>query len=133
MNTALPCLCILIASTLATAATDDTARETASVDGNYSQLLQILHCPQDAADYGNFQEFGYWDGGPWCGQTGMPGYWVWVYPNWYIWKDSKGAESASDSNRSGTTIYNYDGGGSYVGGKNCSYVSAGGMSVKVCE
>lgn len=61
------------------------APEAASVDGKYSELIQVLNCPADGAQYGNFKDYGHWNGGPWCGQQGKAGYWVWVKPNWYIW------------------------------------------------
>ena len=61
--------------------------EKASVNGKYSNLLQVLKCEKDRATYGEFSEYGKWSGGAWCGQTGKSGYWVWVAPKWYIWKD----------------------------------------------
>jgi hypothetical protein len=59
----------------------------ASVDGRYSNLIQILPCTTDQATYGKFNDYGYWGGGAWCGQVGRAGYWVWVAPNWYVWKN----------------------------------------------
>jgi hypothetical protein len=59
----------------------------ASVDSKYSNLIQVLHCPKDKATYGEFKDYGHWEGGTWCGQTGKAGYWVWVAPNWYVWKN----------------------------------------------
>lgn len=61
--------------------------QRASVNGKYHQLRQTLTCPQDRAQYGEFADYGYWGGGPWCGQSGQAGYWVWVPPTWYIWAD----------------------------------------------
>jgi len=57
----------------------------ASVNGKYSNLLQVLNCPSDSLEYGNYRDYGYWAGGAWCGQSGKPGYWVWLNPNWYVW------------------------------------------------
>lgn len=57
----------------------------ASSQGKYDGLLQALHCPSDKGTYGNFTDYGYWSGGPWCGQQGKGGYWVWVAPTWYVW------------------------------------------------
>jgi len=68
------------------------APEAASVDGKYSELIQVLNCPADGAQYGNFKDYGHWNGGPWCGQQGKAGYWVWVAPNWYVWKTKGQAE-----------------------------------------
>jgi hypothetical protein len=53
--------------------------------------------PQDKATYGNFSDYG----SPgrtthptvvaytsWAGYNNLPpGYWVYVYPHWYIWRD----------------------------------------------
>ena len=58
---------------------------SASADGNYYSLQQILTCHQDRSTYGDFSDYGYWGGGSWCGETGQAGYWVYVYPNWYVW------------------------------------------------
>ena len=59
---------------------------SANPEGKYRSLVQTLHCPKDQASYGTFREYGYWAGGPWCEQQGLPGYWIWVAPNWYIWE-----------------------------------------------
>ena len=59
----------------------------ASVNGKYSDLIQTVNCPSDSTTYGEFYEWGYWGGTSWCGQTTQPGYWVWVEPNWHIWRN----------------------------------------------
>lgn len=59
----------------------------ASVNGKYSDLIQVVNCPEDRANYGEFIDWGYWSGTSWCGQVTQPGYWVWVNPNWYIWQN----------------------------------------------
>jgi len=68
-------------------------REVADVDpsassahGKYADLIQVMTCPADHAAYGAFRDYGYWQGGAWCGQMGQAGYWVWVNPNWYVWR-----------------------------------------------
>ncbi|WP_026102234.1 hypothetical protein [Pleurocapsa sp. PCC 7319] len=58
----------------------------ASANQKYSNLIQVLNCPNDRSNYGDFDDWGYWGGGSWCEQTGKAGYWVWVAPNWYIWQ-----------------------------------------------
>ncbi len=64
----------------------------ASVDGKYRDLLKTLSVPRDRYEYGEFFEFGYSDDSNYAGYTGLPrGYWVYVYPNWYIWKNVKGS------------------------------------------
>ncbi len=57
----------------------------ATVHGKYHVLKQVIYCPRDRHKYGNFRDYGYWRGGHWCGRHGKHGYWVWVYPNWYVW------------------------------------------------
>jgi hypothetical protein len=65
------------------------AADASSANGKYSELLQTINCPKDAAQYGSFTDYGYWGGGDWCGQQGKSGYWVWVAPNWYVWGKAK--------------------------------------------
>jgi len=57
----------------------------ATAKGKYSNLVQVMNCPRDSGSYGDFKDYGWWGGGPWCGQTGKAGYWVWVAPDWYVW------------------------------------------------
>ncbi len=61
----------------------------ATVHDRYADLVQVMHCPRDQGSYGEFRDYGWWGGGPWCGQTGKAGYWVWVAPNWYVWAGRK--------------------------------------------
>ncbi|MGK7875462.1 MAG: hypothetical protein AB4426_19825 [Xenococcaceae cyanobacterium] len=61
--------------------------DAASAYNKYYNLLQVLNCPRDRGTYGDFNDYGYWGGGSWCGQQGRAGYWVWVYPNWYVWQN----------------------------------------------
>ncbi len=60
-------------------------RDRSSADGKYTDLRQVLECSKDRASYGEFNDYGYWGGGPWCGQQGKSGYWVYLYPSWYVW------------------------------------------------
>ncbi len=65
----------------------DQARKKASVDGKYSQLLAVLTVRGDVQQYGEFHDYGRWDETNYAGRRNLPpGYWVYVYPNWYIWK-----------------------------------------------
>jgi hypothetical protein len=65
---------------------ENLQKERASLNGKYRSLIQVLKCPGDRKSYGTFSDYGYWGGGRWCGQTGKAGYWVWIYPHWYIWE-----------------------------------------------
>ncbi|MDK9716305.1 MAG: hypothetical protein OEL57_00175 [Trichlorobacter sp.] len=67
----------------------DEIPDAASASGKYSELVQVMNCPKDGNSYGNFKDYGYWGGGAWCGQQGKAGYWVWVAPNWYVWKNKQ--------------------------------------------
>ena len=64
------------------------AREKATSGGTYDVLLDKLTVPEDVNAYGSFHEFGWWSGSEYRGRTGLPaGYWVYVYPDWYIWQE----------------------------------------------
>lgn len=67
----------------------------ASVNGKYSGLIQVIKCHRDGKSYGTFHDYGYWGGGRWCGQDGKAGYWVWIYPYWYIWENADKDNAAS--------------------------------------
>jgi hypothetical protein len=63
---------------------------TASVNGKYYNLLSTLYVPQDQEGYGNFYDWGYYSGTSYAGYSNLPvGYWVYVYPNWYIWGNKR--------------------------------------------
>ena len=64
---------------------DAQSDATATAYGRYSDLVQVLTCEEDYAGYGEYNDYGYWSGGSWCGEDGAEGYWVYSYPNWYIW------------------------------------------------
>lgn len=64
------------------------ARSKATVDGKYRRLLKKIEVRSDVATYGEFRDYGRWDESVYSGHSNLPaGYWVWVYPNWYIWGD----------------------------------------------
>jgi hypothetical protein len=59
-----------------------------SVYGKYRVLLRKINVPQDTNAYGQFTDYGMYTGNSWAGFNDLPpGYWVYVYPNWYIWRD----------------------------------------------
>lgn len=65
-------------------------RERATCGGKYSDLQDKLEVPEDFENYGAFRDYGYWEGDSYRTFTGLPaGYWVYVYPHWYIWGESK--------------------------------------------
>src|SRR5262249_31392186 len=66
----------------------------ATADGKYTKLLAVIHVPKDKAGYGQFKDYGPFDGTEWAGYEGPPkGNWVYVYPHWYTWeKEGKGGD-----------------------------------------
>ncbi len=64
-----------------------TDEKKADVGGKYGGLIMTLICPQDREEYGPFKDWGWWGAGaPYCGQKTKPGYWVFRYPYWYVWR-----------------------------------------------
>jgi hypothetical protein len=71
------------------------ALKKATADGKYTKLLAVIHVPEDKAGYGEFNDYGPYEGTEWAGYSGLPkGNWVYVYPHWYIWeKEGKGGDA----------------------------------------
>jgi len=68
----------------------DMAPAKASVGGKYRKLLRKFKVEEDQANYGKFTDYGYYTGNSWRGHNNLPpGYWVYVYPNWYIWGEER--------------------------------------------
>jgi hypothetical protein len=64
----------------------------AHCNGRYTKLLRKVHVPQDRGSYGDFHEFGHYQATDWQGHKNIPaGFWVYVYPHWYIWGEAKEA------------------------------------------
>jgi HEAT repeat protein len=62
----------------------------AHVDGKYQKLLRRIRVPRDKQNYSDFSDYGHYEGNEWAGYTDLPpGYWVYVYPHWYIWAEQK--------------------------------------------
>ena len=62
--------------------------EQATVGGKYSGLLRKIEVADDEKTYGKFKDYGRYTGTSWKGHKDLPaGYWVYVAPNWYIWKN----------------------------------------------
>lgn len=69
--------------------TREQAEANASMNGKYKNLLRIVEAEGDRASYGAFYDYGHWEGTSYREQNNLPqGYWVYVYPNWYIWGDN---------------------------------------------
>lgn len=59
-------------------------------DGKYQKLLRRIRVPRDKQTYGEFHDYGQHEGSEWAGFTDLPsGYWVYLYPHWYIWGEIK--------------------------------------------
>ncbi|MBN2224293.1 MAG: hypothetical protein JW765_06420 [Deltaproteobacteria bacterium] len=62
----------------------------ASVNGKYYNLLKVINVPEDKGSYGDFNDYGYYSSTSYAGYDNIPaGYWVYVYPDWYIWGNQK--------------------------------------------
>lgn len=67
----------------------EQAEEKAGVNGKYRNLLRMIEAASDRSRYGDFHDFGRWQGTSYLGQDNLPqGFWVYVYPRWYIWGDA---------------------------------------------
>lgn len=59
----------------------------ASLNGKYINLLHVIPVPEDKDEWGEFCEWGYWTGTEYGNFTDLkPGFWVYVYPKWYVWE-----------------------------------------------
>jgi hypothetical protein len=60
----------------------------AHVNGKYKNLLRKINVPNDKGSYGEHFDYGFYEGKSYAGFNDLPvGYWVYVSPNWYIWKE----------------------------------------------
>ena len=68
------------------------AAAKASVNSKYRKLLAVIRVPDDLASYADFNDYGQSTTESWGGYSGLPtGYWVYVYPHWYIWGEASEA------------------------------------------
>jgi hypothetical protein len=66
------------------------ALKKATANGKYTRLRTILHMPRDKDEYGEYKDYGYFDGTEWGSYKGLPkGCWVYVHPFWYIWEKAE--------------------------------------------
>lgn len=62
-----------------------------SARGHYKTLLTTIDVPGDRETYGDFNDAGYWPGISYAGHDNLPpGYWVYLAPKWYIFKEAAG-------------------------------------------
>lgn len=60
----------------------------AKVNNKYEMLVRQLKVPKDVETYTEFHDLGLRDMKEYAGNTDLPkGYWVYVQPYWYIWRD----------------------------------------------
>jgi hypothetical protein len=60
----------------------------ASVDGKYRHLTRVLLVPNDQSSCNRFSDFGFWNGTAYADVTDLkPGFWVYVYPRWFVWSN----------------------------------------------
>ncbi len=61
----------------------------ASCSGKYKTLLRQIEAPDDQPSYGEFKDYGRWEGHEYKTLKNLPsGYWVYSAPHWYIWGES---------------------------------------------
>jgi hypothetical protein len=66
----------------------DVVPPQAHANGKYSRLIRRLKAPDDQRTYSEFRDYGFYQACMWGGHTSVPaGYWVYVYPYWYIWSE----------------------------------------------
>lgn len=63
----------------------------AHVNRKYARLLRKIKVEQDRQSYGDYRDYGFFQAlDDYYGHKKIPaGYWVYVYPHWYIWGEQK--------------------------------------------
>lgn len=62
--------------------------QKARVQGKYEMLLRQIQVRKDYRTYRDFHDAGFRETSDYAGYGELPkGYWVYVYPYWYIWRD----------------------------------------------
>ncbi len=76
--------------------------DKASASGKYINLLHVIEVPEDITGYGKFYDWGYWYCDAYAGEQNLlPGFWVYVYPNWFVWEkraDEQGLPAEASAN-----------------------------------
>ncbi len=63
------------------------AAKKATVNGKYSKLMRTIKVKYDYLAYKEFSDYGFSKEPSYAGETNIPdGYWVYVYPNWYVYE-----------------------------------------------
>ena len=61
--------------------------KAASAYDKYENLLQVIKYPEDRIEYSDYKDLGLIHENFKLTKRIMGGYWVYMYPNWYIWKN----------------------------------------------
>jgi hypothetical protein len=62
--------------------------KSASLNGKYRYLLRVLYVPNDKNLFKEFNDFGTDNCITYAGYKDLPpGFWVYVHPYWYVWRD----------------------------------------------
>lgn len=78
----------------------DKVPGAASLHGKYVNLLHVITVLEDKVEHGAFCDWGYWSGTEYGDGTNLkPGFWVYVFPKWYVW-EKLGAEDKADKKAS---------------------------------
>src|SRR5688500_2570034 len=66
------------------------ALKKATLDGKYQMLLRQIKVPDDKDNYTDPHDYGLYEGTNYAGHDDLPkGYWTYVPPYWYIWREKK--------------------------------------------
>ncbi|HOP65256.1 MAG TPA: hypothetical protein PK358_18160 [Spirochaetota bacterium] len=84
--------------------------KAASLNGKYSKLLMKIKRPGDRKFYKEFVEYGYQPYGLRLGKWAPEGFYVYLYPNWYIWGNIREPEDIPENAyRHSKYTYQYSG------------------------
>jgi hypothetical protein len=73
----------------------EDALKKANVDGKYRMLLAQFKVDKDKEKYGEFKDLGFRNKREYEGVNDIPkGFWVYVHPYWYVWRDMTSVERA---------------------------------------
>src|SRR5262249_35044537 len=73
----------------------EAALKQAGVNGKYAMLLAQIKVAEDVDSYTEFNDYGFSQTNSYRGYNDLPGgYWVYVDPYWYIWRDLTSAPAA---------------------------------------